>query len=303
MAGGKDKNIYEGDKGEYLAQYLLSFIGLPLPVLRQVDIGIDFYCNISDDSQKLLTFSHPFSIQIKKLNEKDDRLSQQISYGGITKKKKWKRYEIDWLFNPGVPFFIGLVDSKRRNLLIYSTSATWFSYHGQSVPTKIILEPRIYSDSNDLVHGPKTKEIESLKGETIYGDGKEHIVDLGDPIIEIDINAIEDKEKISHLKNALRKFIDNIEQRNIIQRKLRSSFFWWNKDMKNGQWAWHVNPYSPNFDYQKCLEELVPIITPLALQYKQTNDTEKFNQIIGVLQLIGDRIPENIRIILGIKLN
>lgn len=126
MPGGRPKNTSNGDRAEYLAQYLLSFIGLPLPVLRQLDIGIDFVCNISKEENNILTFSHPFNVQLKVLNEITGETSSSIKYGGFNKKGEAKTYEIDWLFSQGMPLFIGILDSKNRTILLYSISSIWF---------------------------------------------------------------------------------------------------------------------------------------------------------------------------------
>ena len=38
----------QGDRSEYLALYMLSALGLAVPVPRQEDVGIDFHCNTSE---------------------------------------------------------------------------------------------------------------------------------------------------------------------------------------------------------------------------------------------------------------
>lgn len=224
MTNAVSKNLNVGAQGEYLAQYLLSSIGLPLPVLRQVDIGIDFYCNVSTDSKNLYTFSHPFSVQIKKLNDQDE-LSESISYGGFSKSGRWKNYEIEWLFNPGVPFYIGIVDINKRSLLLYATSAIWFVYHQHNTPTCVTLLPRIYSHNTDKVHSPKQEKLDCSDMVGECGDGFEYFVDIGHPILQLDINNIDDVDYINSQKEILRNYIDSVDQRNITQRVLGTPFF------------------------------------------------------------------------------
>ena len=36
----------QGNRSEYLAQYMLSALGLAVKVTTQEDVGIDFYCNV-----------------------------------------------------------------------------------------------------------------------------------------------------------------------------------------------------------------------------------------------------------------
>lgn len=293
MPGGKSKNIDHGDKGEYLAQYLLSFLGLPLPVLRQVDIGIDFYCNISDRTRPLLTFSHPFSIQIKKINEKTGLLSEPISFGGLnTKKTKWKRYEIDWLFNSEIPFFIGIANIHMKSLSIYSTSAVKFVYNEHFDCTKITLSPRFDKNDNSNVNHPKISDIDCTNSLESYGDGKEYIVDLGQPIIELNINNVFIADVLEGQKTLFKTFMDKVEKRNITQRVLGSPFFWWNKNLLNSEIAWYV---SSKLDKEKIFEELVPIILPLAIFYSENHMQDDLEKITGTLLMIEKYIPNEIK--------
>src|SRR5690554_1843015 len=97
MPGGRPKNIAHGDRAEYLAHYLLSLIGLPTPVPRQSDLGIDFYSNIAVKEYgdgKIVSYAHPFGIQIKKKSKIGDN---KIEYGGNNKSGEPKEYEIEWL--------------------------------------------------------------------------------------------------------------------------------------------------------------------------------------------------------------
>jgi hypothetical protein len=295
MPGSRPLNPTQGDRGEYLAQYLLSYIGLPLPVLRQLDIGIDFICNISKEEFNLLTFSHPFSIQIKKLNEQTNSLSNPISFGGIKKNGKWKKYEIEWLFNPGIPFYIGILDLNKPALFLYSTSAIWFAFHSVKMPTEIILEPRIYSDNNAEVHSPQISKYSNFNLIQSESDGNTHTIDLGQPVVTLDIDNVRDPEYITKQKEILQNLINRIDMRNIVQKNLESSFFWWNKFQNSDNIAWSTNPWSPNFNQNKLKEELIPILVPLALYCKDKGIQSTLDQISPLLRYIKDLVPIEIR--------
>src|SRR5438105_2822095 len=91
MPGTLGYGWHEGSRGEYLAQYFLTALGVSAPVIRQEDIGIDFHCALAREENKKLTFHSPFMVQHGAANSKD------FTYGGY-KKGKWRNDQIDWLF-------------------------------------------------------------------------------------------------------------------------------------------------------------------------------------------------------------
>lgn len=64
MSGARLFSFREGDRSEYLAQYLLSGLGLVTPVPRQEDIGFDFVCSIADEQVGVLTFNQQYLVSI-----------------------------------------------------------------------------------------------------------------------------------------------------------------------------------------------------------------------------------------------
>lgn len=55
--------FHEANQGEYLAQYFLSAFGVSAPVLRQEDIGVDFFCSLAKVENKRMTFHSPYMVQ------------------------------------------------------------------------------------------------------------------------------------------------------------------------------------------------------------------------------------------------
>src|SRR3954452_11427379 len=68
MSGVRSYSFSEGDRSEYLAQFLLSALGLCTFIPRQEDIGFDFSCSVADQQQGTLTFGYPYLISIKSLS-------------------------------------------------------------------------------------------------------------------------------------------------------------------------------------------------------------------------------------------
>ena len=113
------------------------------------------------------------------------------------------------------------------------------------------------------VHGPKKSDFENPNSIEIESDYKLHTVDLGQPIVHLSIRNILDTKYIQEQKRILKYFIDKIEERNIIQKKIESPFFWWNKFNNNSGHAWYGNPWSPKFNPSRVEEELFPLIFSL----------------------------------------
>lgn len=294
MPGGKSANLYEGDKGEFLAQYLLSFIGLPLPVLRQLDIGIDFYCNISDGGVPLLSFTDYFSLQVKKVNSKTGELSQRITFGGHNDNKTvWKEYEIKWLFSQSIPFYLGIVDVIKSELKIYSTSTIWFIYHRYPNAFEIELKPRLDITKTEIVHDPKDIAELALPEQCFGSDGKTYQVDLGPPIETIRIEDCHNEDRIDQIKRRLISEINLIDKRNLMQRDIGSPFLWWNRQSIAGTIGWATYG-SPRFSPDTIYDILVPALSPLALYFKSNGDIEKFNRVRKVMDIFSEKVPPEI---------
>src|SRR5436190_15328242 len=109
--------FHESNRGEYLAQYFLSALGVSAPVIRQEDIGVDFFCALADEENKKLTFHSPYMVQC------GADASKKFVYGGYNEKGKWLSEGIDWLYSQELPLFACTVDVKKGLFRLYSTSA------------------------------------------------------------------------------------------------------------------------------------------------------------------------------------
>ena len=117
MPGTPGYGWHEGNRGEYLAQYFLSALGVSAPVIRQEDIGIDFYCALANEEERKLTFHSPYIVQ-------HGAVSKIFVYGGY-RKEQWRKSELDWLFSQELPLFVCTTDHTKTRFRLYSTSAMW----------------------------------------------------------------------------------------------------------------------------------------------------------------------------------
>lgn len=202
-------STHRGNVYEILADFFLSLLGIANPQRRQFDDGYDFYCSLSDETNGLLTFDFPFTIQIKSGSK------FEIKYGKSL--NKWKQQDISWLFNHSTPFFIGFIDVKEKLLSIYDTTGVWFLYgKGDINCSQIIFTPskRKNGERREL---PKVTAIK--KWEAGKGDGKKYKIDLGNPLVTISVDDIDNHKILQQKREVLRQII-LIERENIINRNL-----------------------------------------------------------------------------------
>lgn len=282
MSGMRYFNFREGDRSEYLANYLLSGLGLVTPVPRQEDIGIDFYCSIADQEKNRLTFGFPYIIQVKSSS------ISEITYGSI-KKERWQREDIQWLFRQELPFFIGFVDKSLLKIDIYNTSAFWFIARENPTCSQIVFKPRTNPSEIHDVGRPNKIKLDNWKDNNI-SDGYKYEVDLGQPIISLQYSDFDDHEKIKLMKKALRAAI-YIEQNNLMYRRLKLPYFNWivrNVTNDNVSMAWIHYGHSSSDLTPALLKNIAPAIISLAVNFKSIGDTDALNSIIPLV----NKLPE-----------
>ena len=203
MPGALGYAWHEGNRGEYLAQYFLTALGVSAPVIRQEDIGVDFYCALAREEKKKLTFHSPFMVQHGAAQ------SKEFTYGGYN-GEKWRNDQIEWLFSQELPLFASTVDQSKGRFRLYSTSAMWLVRYQFGNMNEIALCP-------DARHDP-LKESRSEKQVGPDGDGYAYRVPLGNPIVELTAFDL-DKETRCKAIEALARAV-NIEQTNLTFRRL-----------------------------------------------------------------------------------
>lgn len=221
MSGIRLYNFREGDRSEYLANYLLSGMGLVTAVPRQEDIGFDFYCQLADQETGYLTFGFPFVIQIKSQG------INSITYGNLI-PQNWKAEDIKWMFRLEIPLFIGIVCKQKMRLEIYNTSTLNFIYFLYPNASFLELKPRLAWSSEEIL--PPTREL-LPNWEHDKGDGYKYCVDLGNPIITIENENIYNQETLKNKKDMLRKIVF-LEQENYLFRKLKVPYLRWTRKIE-----------------------------------------------------------------------
>jgi hypothetical protein len=277
MSGIRYYNFREGDRAEYLANYLLSGIGLVTPVLRQEDIGIDFYCTLADNETGNLSFNHQFLIQAK--SDKKD-----IIFGGLNNKGKWKEHELIWLKNRESPIFIAVVDKTKIEMEIFSISPLRFIEHENPNFAKVIFRFRKDDDDSDIGR-PTNEEKEELNG---LGDCSEYIVDLGFPLLKITNDCFDNKPELKEIKNNFRQLI-KVEQENLVFNRLNLPYFKWvlkKTDNKIGYGWMHYDYEKAPIPVEELIKPLSQSLISLAISLKLNGKDNELNAFKEIIKLI-----------------
>jgi hypothetical protein len=151
MSGVRSYSFREGDRAEYLTQFLLSALGLCSAIPRQEDIGYDFACSIANQETGLITFGFPFLITIKSRSQPVIKIKRTKT--GIAANDE---SNVEWLF-PDQATLLGIVDKRKLSIDIYSMLPVWFlHWAGPSDVGTMDLKPRLKaSELGDV--GPPTK--------------------------------------------------------------------------------------------------------------------------------------------------
>ena len=288
MSGVRLYSFREGDRSEYLANYLLSGLGLVTVVPRQEDIGFDFYCQLADQEKGSLTFGYPFIVQVKSDGVDD------ISYGS-DKMAEWKREHIDWLFRLELPLLFGIVNKKKMQIDIYNCSAFRFLFVENPDPSIIEFKPRNTLSTDDI--GRPNKVALSNWTDTNKGDGHKYIIDLGNPLVTITNDDIYNHDILLHKKNILRNAVA-MEQNNILYRKLTLPHFHWvlkiDTDKGFGA-AWYYGSSNHPSVLTNHYRTLGPGLISLAINLRANGQEELLTQLKPILkELPKDVIPQGI---------
>lgn len=288
MSGIRLYSFREGDRSEYLANYLLSGLGLVTVVPRQEDIGFDFYCQLADQEKGNLTFGYPFIVQVKSDGIDD------ISYGS-TKMSEWKREHIEWLFRLELPFLIGIVNKKQMQIDIYNCSTLRFLFVENPNPSVIEFKPRIPQSTSDI--GKPHREALQNWTDTDKGDGHKYTIDIGNPLVTITNDDIYNHQVLAHKKHILRNVVV-MEQNNILYRKLTLPHFHWalNIDTDKGFIpAWYYGTTNNPAVLTNHYRTLGPGLISLAINLRANGQEELLKQLIPILrELPKDVIPQAI---------
>jgi hypothetical protein len=269
-----DNNLRGGDRAEYLAQFILSAIGVSVQVPRPEDYGHDFFCALQRRDNRQLTFHSPFTVQTGTIGGKN------FVYGA--KKKDGKlipRPEgIDFLRRLQLPFFLGVVDKAQHRLQLYSTSAMWRVLYQHEKVGRIELHPAM----------PFSSDAECHRGNLDTPDGPLPMfeIPLDSPVVDLGIADL-DSDCLDKAIGAL-EYAVGIEQRNLVYRNLDVGCSWKlhnHAPNEAGSCRWYSFVPRENA-LAVTLDWLRPVIITLAMVYKRREDSASLEKLRGMLELL-----------------
>ncbi len=279
MSGVRSYSFREGDRSEYLAQFLLSAIGLCTPIPRQEDIGLDFACSIADQESGLLSFGYPYLVSTKSISSPSIKIEPSKTAIAVGDSS-----HVGWLWRQEQPILLGVVDKANISLRLYSLLPLWFLYYkGGPTIGSLSLTPRIDpNDLDDVGRPAQGKELSEWPGHFHFD------VDLGQPIAILDIPTIQDESKTRKLKTRLRKVI-KLAQQSLLHYQLGIPHFYWiaraSADGENLQPAVYFDAVPPSEGArQSIMAELVPSLISFALHSKEIGNDELLNSCVSLLR-------------------
>ena len=278
MSGVRSYSFREGDRSEYLAQFLLSALGLCTFIPRQEDIGFDFSCSIADQEGGILTFGYPYLISIKSRSMP----SIDIEPSKTAIEADDARH-VAWLFRQDQPVLLGVVDKDAVSLRIFSLLPVWFLYYrGGPTIGSLSLNPRFdAADTGDVGIPTQGAELANWPGHFHFD------VDLGHPVAILDLPAIQDEARLRTIKQSLR-FAVEFAERNLLHYRLRiPNFYWFAKTSPDASVlhpAFSYDPVPPTPDARReIMAELAPSLISFALHFKAIGDADSLQACAKLL--------------------
>jgi hypothetical protein len=284
----------QGNRAEYLANYILSSFALSVPVPRPEDgAGVDFHCSLlRKDANSLFPYL-PFNIQVKSVSD------DVVSYGGLTDGGNWREHEINQLCQTDTPFLVGMVDIKNQRLDLFTTISRYFVAYGfnnKPMPRQVDLIPYTPEYPDHLGDGV-IEELAPVKDKPGIPN-KLWKLPIGQPIVSITAEDSEDKDKVESIKQLLEPYL-RIDQQNAIHFRTGVGYFEWPLMIEAGQMlkqvnvAWGWRPPAPGSPASAIQQDIMArAVISLLAGYDALDEKQKildWEPVIAHLPM--DRLP------------
>jgi hypothetical protein len=301
--GTRFYNWREGDRSEYLADYLLSALGLVTQVPRQEDIGFDLVCNLAEQESGIQSFRHHYLVSLKSAS------TPRVVLAPPESKEEDPGYSehFNWLFHLELPLMLGVVDKQKQELALYSTLPAWFLYYERLNECGVIELVPHPSDSGEKQLG--VDRPQDCGTESKAGGRKRFEVHLGFPIMVLNVNELQDKELLKRKKHSLRRAIELGTQSARFAR-MGTPFFWWfnvtiptgfvyektSPDGYNGGVAWLVGACRNTDQLGQMMTGIAPGLMSAALLFKQAGRLDLLKSLRDAMGLLpGGSVPPEIQ--------
>ncbi len=278
-----------GFRGEYLARYIVSRFAFISESSVGEDYGIDFYCGLNTETKnidgiELIQYDKPFILQIKTSTK-----------GGSKKSIVFSEDQIKTIYNLEIPLFIGYLNLKTKILDIHSTSPMWFPYMLFGFEPIKTLKFKFRTKT-------KTKTNVDLYKPSKNNNQFDCIVDLGLPLISIDISNLETNHTFV---NDIRKIISDCidaEFENISSKRLGLSYFRWMYNYETNRpetlecgykFVNNADDTSFNKTSQNMIDAMHPYLVSLAVSAKNFKDKNLYEDLIKITRRVSPTLIFN----------
>jgi hypothetical protein len=292
MAGLLPVNPRQGNRLEYLANYILSGIGTAVPVLRTEDVGIDFFCALGKNADVGITIADSYAVQLK------SGANPCLTLGGKTSGGTWRDYEINWFLNLEFPLFFGVPHKAEKRLDLYSTSLVRWIAAKPKLPYQVKVLPGAPGKSEGHTHPDQNGIDSGVNHLPDNCDGKIYEYHIGPPIISCTLDDLNDDATVVRFQKILRDLI-RTELLNAIYRKLGLPYWTWVLEVETNMTHTLAYAYAGDFGasrQEELLAEIVPFICALAMGYQQQGDAGRLSDLKGIVGMLPkERVPEGVR--------
>ncbi|WP_109438251.1 hypothetical protein [Aquimarina sp. AU119] len=251
MPGATATNIRKADLAEDLGNLLLRNFCAIAPISKADDFGIDTIATLLEIDS---------SSHLRELADKTFGI--QFKAKSVRKIEFLKDYEYNWLLNLNYPYFVGSVDINNTKMEIYSLHL-------------VSAMPSINENCDGLII---CLDDES---ESVNGILK---LNLGDPIITLSTEDIQDKKLLEKKREILKKWIlgeyENIKVRDI---GLTKAFKWETNKMPQLD---AVNKIFTNSENKNIYDQSFDFIDATLTELKLFNESKELDESIDIINSI-----------------
>lgn len=291
MTGLQLASFWEGNRAQLFATHVLSGVAAVVPVPVPMDFGHDLLCTLTRRDRHALYAGYAFGVQVKSKSDSD------VHYGGLDDKGRWKRYELQWLYEQHLPLIICIVDLKQWTVELFSTHFKWWVLDQKGMPGEITLVPNLKledfseADGRTLLNRYRSERLDCCQDGTIAGDGFRYLVPLGNPIVSVSVK----EQEGTQFRDAARACFENwlgLEYRNLIHHQQNVPFVeeWltWTTNAPPGPPAhfWHFHNSTPGKNIREILSSIAPALGSLAHNLNDQKQFEKLDSVRPMLSLL-----------------
>lgn len=253
MGGKRIFNFREGDRSEYLAQFMLSRFAYVYGFQRQEDFGVaDFLCILSQVQDNKVYPETGFYVQVKS-DEKDIQFDKDAV--------RWISLHMD------LPLMICVINKKQSKIKLYSCSKIWagmFAYH---LPERLQII---------LNKGTNSQYVDINKKEKYIS------VEIGEPILSMTIDEVENNPNKCY--EILKPWLE-LDKMNLARRSIGRIFStgylnWKPNEAPKG----YFNQYTFGNEFEKAEKDIANILTALCGSYRGAKQKERLDDLINLLK-------------------